>query len=109
MHWHKIDHLSGKDKAKFVNEAGKAEFDVIHRSYKVPPPGGESIQMVEKRVLKFINYLINYMKKNKVNVAISSHGNSMRAFRRYFEHLNIKQMMELETPWDDYFEYTINV
>ena len=109
LHWHKIDHLGGEDKVKFIAEAGKAEFDIIHRSYKVPPPGGESIQMVEKRVLKFIKYLISYMKKNKVNAAISSHGNSMRAFRRYFEHLSIKQMMELETPWDDYSEYTINV
>ena len=109
LHWHKIDHLSGKDKAKFVDEAGKAEFDLIHRSYSIPPPGGESVKMVEKRVLEFIKYLISYMKKNKVNVAISSHGNSMRPFRRYFEHLTLSKMMELENPWDDYFEYAINV
>ena len=108
LHWHKIDHLGGEDKAKFIVEAGKAEFDIVHRSYKVPPPGGESIQEVEQRVLEFIKYLISYMKKNNVSVAISSHGNSMRAFRRYFEKLSIKQMMELENPWDDYFEYTIN-
>ena len=49
------------------------------------------------------------IKKEKVNVAISAHGNSMRPFRRYFEHLTIKQMMKLENPWDDYFEYEINI
>ena len=63
LHWHKIDHLSGKDKAKFIRDVGKAEFYVIHRSYDVPPPKGESIKMVEKRVLGFIRDLIKKMKK----------------------------------------------
>ena len=47
------------------------------------------------------------MKENRVNVAISAHGNSMRPFRRHFEKLTIKRMMKLENPWDDYFEYKI--
>ena len=49
------------------------------------------------------------MKKNKVNVAISAHGNSMRPFRRYFEKFTVKHMMEIENPYDDYFEYVIKV
>ena len=49
------------------------------------------------------------MKKEQINVAISAHGNSMRPFRRYFEKLSIKEMMKLENPWDDYFEYEIKV
>jgi len=49
------------------------------------------------------------MKKEKINVAISAHGNSMRPFRRYFEKLTLQQMMELENPWDDYFEYVVRV
>ena len=63
--------------------------------------------MVEKRVNSFIKELIKKIKKDKVNVAISAHGNSMRPFRKYFEKLTIKQMMKLENPWDDYFEYSI--
>ena len=43
------------------------------------------------------------------NVLISAHGNSMRPFRRYFEKLTKAQMMKLENPWDDYFEYRIKV
>ncbi len=53
--------------------------------------------------------LVKLMKKEKVNVAISAHGNSMRPFRRHFEKLSIKQMMKLENPWDDFFEYGIEV
>jgi bisphosphoglycerate-dependent phosphoglycerate mutase len=49
------------------------------------------------------------MKKEKVNIAISAHNNSMRPFRRYFEKLTIKQMMKLENPWDNYFDYAVEV
>ena len=41
-----------------------------------------------------------YSPDEKVNVAISAHGNSMRPFRKYFEKLTIKQMMKLENLWD---------
>ena len=85
------------------------ELHRIRRSYDYPPPGGESIKMVERRVLPFIRDLLAYMKKYRVNVAISAHGNSMRPFRRHFEKLTVRRMMELENPWDDYFEYRVKI
>ncbi len=99
--------LQGKYHQTIIKEKGKELFDKWHRSYDYPPPGGESVKMVEKRVLEFIKYLIPFMKREKVNVAISAHGNSMRPFRRHFEKLTIEEMGKLENPWDDYFEYTI--
>ncbi|MEM3127175.1 MAG: histidine phosphatase family protein [Candidatus Woesearchaeota archaeon] len=107
LHWHKVDHLHGKERQDFIKKLGASDLQVIRRSYTKIPPGGESIRMVEKRVMSFIKDLLKKMKKEKVNVAISAHGNSMRPFRRYFEKLTIKEMMKLENPWDDYFEYTI--
>ncbi len=108
-HWHKVDHLVGEERKEFINDVGEAELQVVRRSYSVRPPGGESIKDVEKRVRKFIKDLLKKMKKEKVNVAISAHGNSMRPFRRYFEKFSVEKMMDLENPWDDYFEYTIEV
>jgi len=90
-----------------IGRYGKGQFDIWHRSYDVPPPGGESIKMVEKRVLPFIKDLIILMERERVNVVISAHGNSMRPFRRHFENLTIKQMMELENPYDKYFDYIV--
>jgi 2,3-bisphosphoglycerate-dependent phosphoglycerate mutase len=84
-------------------------YKIYHRSYNIPPPGGESIKDVEKRVKSFIKTLLKKMKKEKINVAISAHGNSMRPFRKHFEKLTNNQMMELENPWDEPFEYTINL
>ena len=109
LHWHKIDHLEGKEKKEFVRKIGEAELKIVRRSYSVAPPGGESIKDVEKRVNSFIKSLLKTMKKEQVNVAISAHGNSMRPFRKHFEKLSVEEMMHLENPWDDYFEYTINL
>ena len=86
---------------------GKRQFDLWHRSYDVPPHGGKSMKIVEKRVLSFVKDLLALMKREQVNVIISAHNNSMRPFRRYFENLTIKQMMVLENPYDKYFDYTI--
>jgi len=102
-----IDDFSPEKRKEVERLIGEDEFNIIHRSYNIPPPSGESIKMVEKRVRSFIKDLFKKIKKEKVNVAISAHGNSMRPFRRYFEKLTIKQMMKLENPWDDYFEYVV--
>ena len=99
--------LERKNHKTIIRKYGEKQFDLWHRSYDVPPPGGESIKMVEKRVLSFVKDLLTLMKREKVNVAISAHNNSMRPFRRYFENLTINEMMALENPYDKYFDYTI--
>ena len=99
--------VSGKTHYDYIRNNSPEKYDGFHRGYKISPPNGESIYRVEKRVLKFIKFLKDYMKKNKVNVAISAHGNSMRPLRRHFEKLTVKQMMEIENPYDDYFVYSI--
>jgi len=99
--------LEGKFHKTVIAEYGNKQFDIWHRSYSVPPPGGESIKMVEKRVLSFIKDLMDSMKAEKINVAISAHGNSMRPFRRFFEHLTVREMIRLENPHDDYFDYEV--
>ncbi len=101
--------LQGRSHADFVKKHNKALFDKYHRSYNYPPPKGESIKMVEKRVLPFIRDLLKFMKRYQVSVAISAHGNSMRPFRRYFENASVEKMMKWEMPYDDYFEYSVDV
>ena len=99
--------LEGKLHKTIINRYGRTQFNIWRRSYDTSPPGGESIRMVETRVLLFIADLIPLMRRKRVNVAISAHGNSIRPFRRYFEDLTVEQMMKLEIPFDDYFEYIV--
>jgi len=101
--------LQGQSHAAFITKFGKALFDKYHRAYDIPPPNGESIEMVEGRVKSFIKDLLTFVRTYKVNVAISAHGNSMRPFRRHFERASIREMMRWEIPYDDHFEYVVNV
>ncbi len=100
--------LQGHSHAAFIRKYGKALYDNYHRAYNFPPLNGESVKMVEGRVRSFLKDLIVFIKKYKVNVAISAHGNSMRPFRRYFEKVSIDEMMKWEMPYDDYFEYVVD-
>ncbi|MDK2907646.1 MAG: 2,3-bisphosphoglycerate-dependent phosphoglycerate mutase [Candidatus Woesearchaeota archaeon] len=101
--------LEGKTHKKIIEQYGKEKYDKWHRAWDYPPKDGESLKMVEKRVKKFISWLKKYMKENKVNVAISAHGNSIRVFRKIMENLTIEETCSLEIPYDKYFEYTIKV
>ena len=84
------------------------ELKKIRRSYDFVPPNGESIEMVCNRVEEFCDDLINSLNGTSKKVAISCHGNSMRGFRKYFEHLNNDQVANLETPLgQDYASYII--
>lgn len=104
-HLPKLERAS--ERRKIEEELGRAKYDVYHRSYEVPPPGGESVKDVEQRVRSFIRDLLELMRERHVNVAISAHGNSMRPFRRFFEGMSVDEMMALENPWDDFFEYDV--
>ena len=100
--------LEGHSKNKFARE-NPVLFPKIHRGYSTAPPHGESFAMVEKRVMSFMKDLIKKMKKEKVNVAISCHGNSLRPIRKYFEGLSRTEMSTLENPWDKAFVYKVKV
>jgi len=101
--------LEGLTHLQFVKKKSPELYDVYHRSYDTPPPGGESMKMVKERVLSFIKDLLKFAKKHKVNIAISAHGNSMRPFRQYFEKFDNKQMMKLYNAYDAVYEFKVKV
>lgn len=91
-------------------ELMKSDLDLYkryHRSYDFPPPNGESIKMVEERVRPFFEELVKRMKSENISVAICAGNNAMRVIRRILENLTVEQMMRLENPYDNYFEYSI--
>lgn len=102
-----IENLSPKLRKKVSKFLGEKEYESIHRGYDVAAPNGESFADVEKRVKSFIVYLKKYMKKYKVNVAISAHGNSIRLFRKIMEGSSRKEVIGWVIPYDQVFEYTI--
>jgi 2,3-bisphosphoglycerate-dependent phosphoglycerate mutase len=100
--------LQGKSKGKVARE--KPEwFAQIHRGYDFPPPEGESLKMVENRTLPFLAQLKEWLRQNPGNLAISCHGNSLRPIRRVFEHLSLKQTLQIENPQDQALAYALHV
>lgn len=103
-----IENLEPKLRKKVKQFLGEQEYKAIHRGWSAPPPNGESFKMVEKRVKPFIKWLKKYMKKHKVNVAISAHGNSIRLFRKLVEKASIKETVKWFIPYDKVFVYDVD-
>jgi 2,3-bisphosphoglycerate-dependent phosphoglycerate mutase len=100
--------LQGKSKSKVALERPEW-FAKVHRGYDFPPPEGESLKMVENRTLPFLVQLEEWLRQNPGNVAISCHGNSLRPIRRVFEHLSLRQMLQIENPQDRAMTYALHV
>ena len=100
--------FNDKKHLMIVKKYSPEKYDKWHRDFNSRPPGGESFAMVEKRVKIFIKNLKKFMQKEKVNVAISAHGNSIRLFRRIWEKLNKKETCELFVPYDKVYTYTLD-
>jgi 2,3-bisphosphoglycerate-dependent phosphoglycerate mutase len=97
--------LTGLSKEKI--EKGFPElFEAWHRSYDIPPPKGESIKDVEKRVLEFLADFVPTWRENDV-IFISAHGNSIRPMRRYFEKISQEEMCTYENVPGKIYEYTL--
>jgi len=104
-----LENLSLLDRKKAEKFFGEEEYKIIHRGWKNPPPNGESFRMVEKRVKKFIKNLKKFMKKEKVNVAISAHGNSIRLFRKLWENASVEETVKWFIPYDKVYVYRVDV
>lgn len=98
--------LEGKSKEKFAREHPDL-WPIYHRSYDIPPPGGESLKMVETRVMPFLKEVITLMRREHTNALIVAHGNSLRPMRRYFEKLTKEEMMALEGQYNKVFVFKI--
>jgi len=107
VHGDAIEDLEQKQRERIEDFLGEQEYNVIHRGWKVKVPEGESFADVEKRVRSFLKDLKKFMKKNKVNVVISAHGNSIRLFRKIMEKESIENTAKWFIPYDKVFTYEI--
>ncbi len=97
--------LTGLKKAE-IEQKDPENYKLWHRSYEVPPPNGESIKMVEERVMPFLNELKASLKPDDV-IFISAHGNSLRPMRKFFEGLSNEEMSTFEHTPGKIYSYEI--
>ena len=100
--------LQGKSKRK-LEDSDPEWYNQFHRGYELAPPKGESLRLVEKRVIPFLKQLRTWLRKAPGNVALSCHSNSIRPIRKVFENLSLEQMLHLETPQDRAMTYELQL
>lgn len=88
--------LQGLNKAETALKYGQAQVDIWRRSYAVAPPGGESLQQTQARVVKFYVAEIAPKLRAGQDILIVAHGNTLRALRMYLEQLTPTQVESLE-------------
>lgn len=90
--------LQGKNKDKMREEYGKEQVHIWRRSYDVPPPKGESLEMTAGRTIPYFEQEILPRLKKGENVLISAHGNSLRSIVMDLDHLSKEEVLALEIP-----------
>ncbi|ATB29202.1 2,3-bisphosphoglycerate-dependent phosphoglycerate mutase [Melittangium boletus] len=88
--------LQGLNKADAAKRWGDDQIKLWRRSYNVPPPNGESLEMTAKRVLPFYDRAISGDLRLGKNVLVVAHGNSNRSLVMKLDKLSGEQVVELE-------------
>ncbi|MBN9687248.1 MULTISPECIES: 2,3-bisphosphoglycerate-dependent phosphoglycerate mutase [unclassified Corallococcus] len=88
--------LQGLNKADAAKEFGEKQVHIWRRSYDVPPPNGESLEMTAKRVLPFFDRAISGDLRQGKNVLVVAHGNSNRSLVMRLDKLSGETVVGLE-------------
>jgi 2,3-bisphosphoglycerate-dependent phosphoglycerate mutase len=90
--------LQGLNKAETAEKYGADQVHIWRRSYDVPPPNGESLEMTAARSIPYFKDKILPVLNEGKNVFVSAHGNSIRSIVMLLDQLNHEQVLKLEIP-----------
>jgi 2,3-bisphosphoglycerate-dependent phosphoglycerate mutase len=88
--------LQGLNKEDTAKRYGADQVKLWRRSYDVPPPNGESLEMTAKRTLPFFERCIAGDLRLGKNVLVVAHGNSNRSIVMQLDRLSGEQVVALE-------------
>jgi 2,3-bisphosphoglycerate-dependent phosphoglycerate mutase len=88
--------LQGLNKEDTARRYGAAQVKLWRRSYDVPPPNGESLELTAKRTLPFYDRCIAGDLRQGKNVLVVAHGNSNRSIVMQLDQLSGEQVIALE-------------
>lgn len=88
--------LQGLNKEDAAKRWGDDQVKKWRRSYDIPPPNGESLEMTAKRVLPFYERAISGDLRLGKNVLVVAHGNSNRSLVMKLDKLTGEQVVGLE-------------
>lgn len=90
--------LQGINKTELRQRFGDEQVQIWRRSFDVPPPSGESLEMTAARSIPyFTTTVVPYLQKGQ-NVFIAAHGNSLRSIIMHLDGLSKEEVVSLELP-----------
>ena len=90
--------LQGLNKDETRAKHGEEQVRIWRRSYDVPPPGGESLEMCAERTLPYLTEAIIPDLEAGKTVLVAAHGNSLRSIVMKIEGLSKDEVLNLEIP-----------
>lgn len=88
--------LQGLNKQETADRYGKEKVHEWRRSYDIPPPNGESLEMCAERAVAYFQEHIEPQLRSGKNVMIAAHGNSLRSIIMYLDKLTSQEVISLE-------------
>ena len=90
--------LQGLNKAETAEIHGTEQVHIWRRSFDVPPPSGESLEMTADRTIPYFVEEIIPDLESGVNVLVAAHGNSLRSIVMHIEGISPEDITSLEIP-----------
>ncbi len=90
--------LQGLNKAETAEIHGTDQVHIWRRSFDVPPPGGESLEMTAERTIPYFVEEIIPNLSSGMNVLVAAHGNSLRSIVMHIEDISPEDITSLEIP-----------
>lgn len=99
--------LQGLNKRQTMDTYGEEQVKAWRRSYKISPPGGESLEKTAQRTIPYFQQVIQPFLEKGENVFISAHGNSLRAIVKFIDNLSDDEvvLLEIATGVPFFYEY----
>ncbi|CAH2067784.1 unnamed protein product [Thlaspi arvense] len=88
--------LQGLNKKETAERYGTEQVHEWRRSYHIPPPKGESLEMCAERAVAYFEDNIQPELAFGNNVMIAAHGNSLRSIIMYLDKLTSQEVTSLE-------------
>lgn len=88
--------LQGVNKKELAEKYGAEQVQIWRRSFDVPPPNGESLQMTAARSIPYFEQTIVPCLARGQNVFIAAHGNSLRSIMMDLDGLSAEEVVRLE-------------
>lgn len=90
--------LQGLNKDEMSRKYGAEQVVTWRRSYRVVPPGGESLENTAARVLPYYHAHIEPLLRAGENILVVAHGNSLRALVMYLENISPEAIADVNLP-----------